>query len=61
MTILLRMAEANGLPISSPIWVISTTFERKLEYIYVTILGLAESFKPMNRPSPIVTMHFSVT
>ena len=35
------------------------TFEKnrkKLKYIFMTILGLAESFKMMNRPGPTVTL-----
>ena len=30
--------------------------QKKLKYIFMTILGIVESFKAMNRPDPIVTL-----
>ena len=52
-SMLLRASETNLLPISSHIWVTSTTLRprkknrKKVKYIFMkmTILGLAESFK----------------
>ena len=54
----LRVSEVNEVPISSNIWVASTTIKNreKLKYIFVTILGLAESFKTMNQPGLTVTL-----
>ena len=57
--LLLRAREENEVSISSHIWVVSTIFKqlwnlkkhrKKLIYIFMPILGLAESFKTMYRP-----------
>ena len=57
--LLLRAREENEVSISSHIWFASTIFKqlwnlkkhrKKLIYIFMPILGLAESFKTMNRP-----------
>ena len=58
---LLRVSVENEVPISSHIWVFDddqTTLKplKKMEYIFMTILGLTESFKMMNRPDPTVTL-----
>ena len=58
---LLRMSETNEDPISSHIWVASSTFkqllslkknQKILKQIFMTILGLVKSFKTLNRPGP---------
>ena len=51
----LRVSEVNEVPISSHIWVGPSTLKslrknlKKLKLRFITYLGLAESFKPMNR------------
>ena len=49
--LLLRVSEANEVPISSHI---KTFYKigKKIEYIFTIILGIAESFKTINRPGP---------
>ena len=48
---LLRVSEPDEVPISSHTWIASSTskqlqnFYKKLKYIFMTTLGLAESFK----------------
>ena len=64
--ILLQVNEANEVPISSLIWSLrrhSNSFKffskigKKLKYIFMTVLRLAESFKTMNWPDPNRTDH----
>ena len=47
----LQVSEANEIPITAlkPF----KKIEKKLKYIFMTILGLTKSFKTMNRPVPI--------
>ena len=57
---LLRVSEANEVPISSHMGHlddIQTALKplkkrKRLNYIFMTILGLAQYFKTMNRPDP---------
>ena len=58
---LLRVSEANEVPNSNHIWVVSTKFKRlwnpkrnwkNLKYIFMIILELPESLTTMNRPDP---------
>ena len=52
----LKMSEANEVPINKH----SNSFEtfkkigKKLKYIFMTILGIAELFETINRPGPTV-------
>ena len=61
MILLLRVSEADEVPISSHIWVALMTFkqlynlEKKSKFIFMTIFGLVESFKKTNRPGPRTT------
>ena len=51
--LLLLVSEAKGVPIISHIWVTSSTFNvEKVKLIFMTILGLPESFKTINRSDP---------